>query len=457
MTDTRGVSHIVVVGAGPAGIAAACEAAESGHHVTVVEQTPWLGGQIWRGEETHATSFAARRWIERVKHSGAAICTQTSIVAAPSPHALLAETPQGSLELKWDKLILACGARELFVPFPGWTLPHVVGAGGLHTLVKNGWPIAGKHVVVAGSGPLLLAVAAGLKKHGAEIRLIAEQTPWLRLSHFGLAVAPHAGKGLQGMGIGLHLLGAPYRCGWWPVRADGHDQVDTVVLTNGVRQKAIPCDLLACAFGLTANLELPALLGCMIQDGCVRVDEWQQTTCSDIYCAGEPTGIGGVDGALVEGRIAGLSAGGWTEKARRLFAGRRSWHRFRGGLQQAFQLREELKSLAAPDTIVCRCEDVTRQQLASHASWRAAKLQTRCGMGPCQGRTCSAAAQFLFGWSGISGRPPVLPTRLATLMSTSVDTASTASARKEQHESASQTQGHNERSGQASVSHPGLH
>jgi D-hydroxyproline dehydrogenase subunit alpha len=457
MTDTSRALDLVVVGAGPAGIAAACEAAEGGHRVTLVEQTPWLGGQIWRGEQAHATSMAARYWLRRLQQSRVTVRTETAVVAASSPHTLLAETPKGSLQLGWDKLILAPGAREQFVPFPGWTLPHVIGAGGLQTLVKNGWPIAGKRVVVAGSGPLLLAVAAKLKICGARVCFVAEQTPWLCLTHFGWAVAPHPSKQLQGAGIGLHLLGVPYRCGWWPVRADGKDQVDHVTLTNGTRQKTIPCDMLACAFGLIPNLEVPALLGCTLQDGYVQVDEHQQTTCNDIYCAGEPTGIGGVGCALVEGRIAGLSAIGHAEKAQRLFGRRRSWHRFRDGLQKAFPLRDELKSLAAPDTIVCRCEDVTRQRMEAHASWRAAKLHTRCGMGPCQGRTCAAAAQFLFGWSAVPGRPPVFPVRLATLMNTTTETPDALSARKEYDGSSTQTQSHSERSSQASVSHPGLH
>ncbi len=457
MTDTPRKLEIVVVGAGPAGIAAACEAAAGGHHVTLIEQTPWLGGQIWRGEQAHPTSRAARYWLQRLQRSHVTVLTETAVVAASSPHTLLAETPKGHLQLRWDRLVLAPGAREQFVPFPGWTLPHVVGAGGLQTLVKNGWPLAGKRVVVAGSGPLLLAVAAKLRTCGAKVCLVAEQTPWLRLPHFGLAVVPHPSKQLQGAGIGLRLLGASYRCGWWPVRADGRDHVEHVTLTNGLRQKTIACDLLACAFGLIPNLEVPALLGCALQDDYVQVDEQQRTTCDDIYCAGEPTGIGGVDCALVEGRIAGLCATGQIEKARRLFGRRRSWHRFRDGLQKAFPLRDELKSLATPDTIVCRCEDVTRQRMEAHASWRAAKLLTRCGMGPCQGRTCGAAARFLFGWPAASGRPPAFPVRLATLMNTTAATPDALSVRKEHDGSPTQTQSHNERGSQASISHPGLH
>jgi NADPH-dependent 2,4-dienoyl-CoA reductase/sulfur reductase-like enzyme len=453
MTDRQQACDVVVVGGGPAGIAAACEAADRGSHVILLDQAPWLGGQVWRGEQLHAASATARRWFQRLHRSGATILTQASVVAAPSSDMILAETPRGPLRVQWRRLILATGARELFVPFPGWTLPHVVGPGGLQTLVKGGWPITGQRVVLAGSGPLLLAVARELKSYGARIRLIAEQAPWLRLAGFGGAIVGHAGKAVQGLGIGLHLLGVPYRCGWWPLRAEGPDRVRHVVLSNGVRQRMLECDLLACAFGLIPNVELPALLGCASDGGFVRVDEYQRTTQGDVYCAGEPTGIGGVDCALVEGRIAGLSAAGQVDKARRLFPRRRSWHRFRRRLQWAFAPREELKSVATPETIVCRCEDVTVGQIEAHGGWRSAKLQTRCGMGTCQGRTCGAAAQFLFGWTNSSVRPPILPVRVGTLADAAVET----SLRKEHHEPSPGTQSHRGGGRQASVSHTGLH
>jgi NADPH-dependent 2,4-dienoyl-CoA reductase/sulfur reductase-like enzyme len=457
MTDGQHTCDVVVVGGGPAGIAAACEAQDLGLRVTLLDQAPWLGGQVWRGGQSHPASATARRWLDRLERSGATVITQASVVAAPSSDMILAETPQRALRIQWRRLVLATGARELFIPFPGWTMPHVVGAGGLQTLVKGGWPIQGKRVVIAGSGPLLLAVAQELKKHGAYIRLIAEQTPWLHLSRFGRAVAGHGGKLLQGLGIGLRLLGVPYRCGWWPVRADGPDRVRRVTLSNGRRQRTLECDLLACAFGLIPNLELQYLLGCEIDDGFVRVDEYQQTTRSGVYCAGEPTGIGGVDCALVEGRIAGLSAAGQMDQARRLFPRRHSWHRFRLGLRQAFAVREELKSLATPETVVCRCEDVTLGQIRAYDDWRSAKLQTRCGMGACQGRTCGGATQFLFGWTNASVRPPILPVRVGTLMDAAVQTPDCSLLRKEHHEPSPETQSHRGGGSQASASHTSLH
>jgi NADPH-dependent 2,4-dienoyl-CoA reductase/sulfur reductase-like enzyme len=412
--------EIVIVGAGPAGLAAACAAAESGRRVAVVDDTPWLGGQIWRGQQARPSVPQAQKWIEKFRGSGATLLDRASVIAAPENGVLLAEHPDGPREIHWQELILATGARELFLPFPGWTLPGVMGPGGLQALVKNGWPVSGRRVVVAGSGPLLLAVADGLKKHGAKIVSIAEQAPWSQVASFGGRLLAHPGKLWQGAGIKLRLLGVPYRCGVWPVKAEGDEQVRRVTLSDGGRTWSEDCDLFACGFNLVPNVELPLALGCELLDGFVWVDAWQATSHKHVYCAGEPTGIGGADCALTEGQIAGYAASGQREKAETLFSRRASWHRFRTSLAEAFALRAELKSLATDDTLLCRCEDVTLDRVRRFSGWRDAKLQTRCGMGACQGRVCGAATKIILGWGMESVRPPVLPARVGSLMTVDI-------------------------------------
>jgi NADPH-dependent 2,4-dienoyl-CoA reductase/sulfur reductase-like enzyme len=335
--------------------------------------------------------------------------------AAPSSHVLLAETPDGILELNWKKLILATGARERFLPFPGWTLPGVMGPGGLYAMVKSGWPIAGKRVVVAGSGPLLLATADGLKQAGARVSLVAEQADWGQVLRFGMGLWRYPGKLLQGVGVKARLLGVPYRCGCWPVKVEGSVRVEGVTLTDGSRSWSEDCDYLACGFHLVPNVELPCLLECATANGFVRVNEFQLTSVPEVFCAGEPTGIGGADCALVEGQVAGLAAADAWDRARTFFGRRAAWRRFQASLHQAFALRPELRQLAAPDTFVCRCEDVRLADLKGCDSLRAARLHTRCGMGSCQGRACGPAVHFLFGWEDDSVRPPLFPVRLASL------------------------------------------
>jgi D-hydroxyproline dehydrogenase subunit alpha len=175
------------------------------------------------------------------------------------------------------------------------------------------------------------------------------------------------------------------------------------------------CDYLACGFHLVPNLELAELFGCEIGDGFVRVNEMQETSAAGVYCAGEPVGIGGVEAALIEGQIAGFAAAGNLAKARGLFSERAAARKFTGLLARTFALREELRSLTAPETLVCRCEDVTHARLAKYSDWRSAKLQTRCGMGACQGRVCGAAVEFIFGWRAESVRPPIFPARVESL------------------------------------------
>lgn len=399
---------VVVIGAGPAGLAAAYRAAQNGLRVTVVDDNPTAGGQIWRGEQAKPVSREAQAWFEKLRSVEIQLINGARVFQQPASGTLLAETPEGVSELRYDSLVLATGARERFLPFPGWTLPNVMGAGGLQALVKTGLPIDGKRVVVAGSGPLLLAVAAYLRTHGAEVLLIAEQASSLQLAKFAIA----SGKASQALGLKRQLRGVRYLSGAWVVAAHGNGKLETVTLSRGEK---IECDYLACGYHLVPNVELAELLGCVAENGSVRVDRFQQTSVANVYASGEATGIGGLELSLVEGEIAGLAIAGKHDEARKLFNVRDKQRRFAARLNRTFTLRDELKQLAGPDTIVCRCEDVTFARLTAHDSWRAAKLQTRCGMGPCQGRVCGGAVEFLFGWRAESVRPPVLPVRIESL------------------------------------------
>lgn len=404
---------VCVVGAGPAGLAAAYRAAKSGLKVVVVDDNPAAGGQIWRGEQAKPASPEARAWFEKLRSVEIHLINGARVFSQPAPRTLLAETARGVYELSYSNLILATGARERFLPFPGWTLPNVMGAGGLQALVKTGLPIEGKRVLVTGSGPLLLAVAAYLHAHGADVLHVAEQASSMRLARFGLGLFD---KSSQALSLRRQLKGVKYLTGCWPVEAHGTDKLESVTLSRRGKRWQVSCDYLACGFHLVPNVELAELLGCVVEDGKVRVNEFQQTSLSDVYCAGESTGIGGLELSIVEGEIAGLAAAGNTDEARKLFPVRTKQQKFAELLNRTFALREELKHLVQPDTIVCRCEDVTFERLRAHTSWRAAKLQTRCGMGPCQGRVCGGAVEFLLGWRAESVRPPALPVRVESLI-----------------------------------------
>ncbi len=407
---------VLIVGAGAAGMAAAVRAHEAGARVTIIDDNPGLGGQIWRGGERTRHNRQSARWFSRFRAAAVPIIRSTQVISANSNRrTLLLETPEEALEMSFRKLILATGSREVFLPFPGWTLPGIMGVGGLQALAKSGLPIAGKSVVVAGSGPLLLALAAYLRTHGARVKLIAEQAGKGAVARFAFRLLRHPEKIAQAVALQSSLLGIPYRQGCWVEAAEGNGRVERLRLRQGRKTWTEECDYAAVGYGLIPSSELAALLKCQLSGQAVVVDERQQTSVEGIFCAGECTGIGGVDLALIEGEIAGYAAAGQFDRARALFAKRDKARRFSRALHSAFSLRPELKQLPQADTIVCRCEDITFGKLEKIPSFRAAKLYTRCGMGPCQGRVCGPATAFLFGWSADSIRPPIFPARVGTL------------------------------------------
>jgi D-hydroxyproline dehydrogenase subunit alpha len=410
---------VFVVGGGPAGMAAAIRAAECGMNVGIVDDNAKLGGQIWRtGVSTDAHEKDAAKWHGLLHTANVTIVCGKRVFHQPERGILWAEGSDDLVELRYKNLILATGARERFLPFPGWTLPNVMGAGGLQAMVKSGLPIAGKRVVVAGTGPLLLAVAAYLRQHGAVIPMVCEQAPWSALLGFASSAVKWPAKIAQAFGLKREIRGVPFAANSWPVAAQGQEAIESVTISRQGRLGTVPCDYLACGFHLVPNIELPSLLGCQIGGGYVTVDEFQQSSVAGIFCAGEPTGIGGVELSLVEGEIAGLAAAGSKAQAQTLFQKRDKLRSFARALDRAFALRSELRSLASPQTLICRCEDVSYARLQEQTSWRSAKLHTRCGMGPCQGRICGPATEFLFKWNPDSVRPPIFPSRLANLGAT---------------------------------------
>lgn len=403
---------VAVFGGGPAGIAAAVTTARAGLATVLVDEGLAPGGQIWRGA-TICSGGAAGRWLRALAGTAVEVLSTTRVVAQPGPGRVMLETPGGPACLHYRRAIVSSGARELFLPFPGWTLPGVSGAGGLQALVKGGLPIIGKRVVVAGSGPLLVAVARTLRRAGAHIVTVAEQADTAHLRSFAAGLWRHPGKALQALSFARTAW--RLRSDSWVVRANGRHAVESVVLRQQGRDVTVACDHLACGFGLVPNTELPALLGCRIVQGCVEVDDWLRTSEADVFCAGEVIGIGGVDAALIEGRLAGHVAADQRHEAALLRPRRLAIRAFAELITRSFALRDELKTLADPQTLLCRCEDISVGAVAACHSWREARLVTRCGMGTCQGRVCGAAVRFLHGWNATTPRPPCAATSLAHL------------------------------------------
>lgn len=409
-------AEVVIVGAGPAGLAAACCLAEAGKDVLVVDEAARPGGQIWRHRGTGDVPAAGRAWLDRLASTQVRSMTETSVVDVGPDGALVAEGPDGCCEIRGQKVVLATGARELFLPFPGWTLPGVVGVGAGQALVKAGVDVRDVRVVIAGSGPLLLPVAALLRSRGARLELIAEQASLASVARFGMGLYRVPSKILEAVRYRWKTSKVPYSFGVWVVAARGDSQLKEVDLTNGRRTWTEPCDLLCCSSGLVPNTELARLLGCGVEGGRVLVDANQTTSVESIFCVGESTGIGGAEIAVLEGQIAAARIGDDEGRLRSFIGRRRKLERFSEDLERAFQPRQELADRMTPETVVCRCEDVAWGELDPRWSVRQAKLYTRLGMGPCQGRVCGAAVRYLCGWETDTVRPPVEPCRLSSLI-----------------------------------------
>ncbi len=413
---------VAVVGAGPAGVAAACRAAESAATTVVLDEAPLPGGQIYRHLAGAEVPAAARPWLERLAVSGAVVRCGASVfdaVAGGGGWKLSAETAAGLCVVRARRVVLATGARELFLPFPGWTLPGVMGAGGAQAMAKTGAGLGGRTAVVAGSGALLLPVAATLAKKGVDVALVAEQAGMAALARFTASLSAFPGKLLEAARYRSAFFDTPYRIGTWVAEARGNGRLESVVLTDGAALFEVPCDLAAVGYGLVPNTELARVCGCVTRAGAVAVDDRQQTSVPGVYGAGEPCGVAGVDVAIAEGQIAGLAAADQLDDAAdriALASARDRGRRLGAAMHRAFRPRRELAAAVRPDTVVCRCEDARFSSLAACASAREAKLTARAGMGPCQGRVCGPALAFLFGWDSDTVRPPVKPARMGSLV-----------------------------------------
>lgn len=408
---------LVIIGAGPAGLAAARAAASSGMRIALVDDNPRAGGQVWRQGPDTGMPLAMRETLtDLLRSPNITHYAGARVSLFSGEHEMVVSTACASgVVLSFGQLILATGARERLLPFLGWTLPGVTGAGALQALIKGGMPVQGERVVLAGSGPLLIAALATARAAGARVVAVLEQTPWRSLLRFGVSLGATPAKALQAIQLTQGFATARYWPGSVVREALGSERVEAVVVRRGARETTLACDRLACGYGLVPNVSLAQALGCGLSDGAIEVDDAQRTSMPGIWAAGECTGIGGMELARAEGEIAGLAASG-RPIGLPLLRTRAKWKRFAQRVATAFELGDLALTHPAAETIFCRCEDVTYGEVAAHGNWRDAKLHTRCGMGPCQGRICGAAAQTYFGWNAATPRPPFAPTPIGALM-----------------------------------------
>jgi NADPH-dependent 2,4-dienoyl-CoA reductase/sulfur reductase-like enzyme len=415
---------VAIVGAGPAGLAAALAARSPGVSVLVLDEYAQPGGQYHRqsalaGNGQSSQGREGQMMAEDARRAGVQFWPGTTVWAAyrdgALPVSLSVDKDGVPADIRAQRLVIATGAHDRVMPFPGWTLPGVITAGAAQALVKAHAVLPGQRVVVAGSGPFLLVVAAGLVRAGAKVDLIEAATPgWSTLAAF--LRFPERWPELASLLATLLSHGVSIRRGCAITRAEGSDAVVAAISqcldASGApiagTERRHPAECLAVANGFRAQAELAQLLGCATRydeaagGRVVVVDQRTgRTSVENVYAAGEVTGVAGREVAAAEGAIAGVSAAAslgqpaqaestGLERAR---ARRRRAQSFADLVARTFAPAPGLTALALPETVVCRCEGVRRADIdaaidAGAHTTSAVKRWTRCGMGRCQGRIC---------------------------------------------------------------------
>lgn len=449
---------LAVIGAGPAGMAAAAAAAGLGLSTILLDEQPSPGGQIYRGiaETAAATRAALGSDYQRGQAlvDGLASSTADYVASATvfdiSPESRIAFLVDGQARtVSARRIIVATGGQERPFPIEGWTLPGVMTAGAAQILLKQADLVPSGRIVLAGTGPLLWLLAAQILHAGGKIDVILETTPkrnWrAALRHLPrFLTSVYAAKGLA-------LLAQVRRkirviSGVNHLRAVGGLALEGVAYrTGGAAETVIPADTLLLHQGVVPSLHLPDALGCRIAWNAEQrafqpeVDAWGATSVDHIAVTGDGSGIGGARSAARRGRVAALDAAFRLERIDR--AGRdRAALRDLNAIQRDLKARRFLDVLYDPpaqfrvptgDTIVCRCEEVPARRIEAVIAQgvlgpNQLKFFMRCGMGPCQGRLCGLTVTEMFAAGrGVSPaeighyrlRTPIKPVTVAEMAS----------------------------------------
>jgi NADPH-dependent 2,4-dienoyl-CoA reductase/sulfur reductase-like enzyme len=414
----RGHYDVVVIGAGPAGLAATATAAGAGLSTLLLDENAGPGGQVWRAIDSTpvktrallgADYWSGAETVQAAQTSGAEIIHRATVWSLDRNLEIGVSIGGGSAFIGADRVIIATGAQERPFPIPGWTLPGVMTAGAAQTMLKSSGLVPDGRTVIAGQGPLLWLLAAQILRLGGRIDRVLDTTArsnyLAALPHaFAFMTSPYFPKGLALMREVRAKV--PVISGVTELAAAGNGKLASVSYVAGGQRETVPADLLLLHQGVVPNVNLAMAAG--IDH---RWDELQlcwspvldadgNTSVAGIAIAGDGAGIGGAQAAVYRGHIAARAAiaklapttavklepmAGLRQKLARAERGRA----FLDVLSQpAKQFR-----IPADDTIVCRCEEVTAQEILDSVKIGATgpnqlKAYRRTGMGPCQGRLC---------------------------------------------------------------------
>jgi len=453
---------VAVLGMGPAGLGAAIEASRSDLRVLGIDEAPEAGGQIYRASPPgfrlrNGTGSPESRAGDRLRRELEASAVETafrhriwSVQDTSGRFQVETVAPSGLRTYHAYRLVIATGANERVGPVPGWTMPGVIGLAGASRLLKADHILPGYNVVLAGNGPLLLAVAVSIIKGGGRVSAIVDQSSraeWLRALP-GLMSSPDvARRGLK-WSFDVRRAGVPLFYGYGVRRVLGERSVEGVEITQvdhrgapvlGGKVLTLQTDCVALGNGLVPATEITRLLRLKHVSRPLRggwlpeCDAAGRTSDRRIFAVGDCAGIFGGRAAEHAGRLTGLELTSAVHRddtlrrktdRRKLQSSLRATRRTGDAVARLMRPRDGALDFVTPETIVCRCEDVIRSEIEEASSDGAfdvnqLKAWTRCGMGPCQGRMCSETVSALFAarseppagssLAGWTSRPPIRP------------------------------------------------
>lgn len=414
---------LAVVGAGPAGLAAATRAADLGLDVAVFDENGAPGGQIYRGIEAVMAdrpgdlSFLGKAYragdaiVRGFRASGADYSPSTSVWLVQKDRQIGIVRDGKASMVKTRRILIATGARERPMPIPGWTLPGVMMAGGVQGLLKSSGMVPDGPVVLAGNGPLLYQLASQLVAAGARIAAVLDTGTNYRAALPKLPAAVlDAGTLLKGLGMihSVRRAGVAIRRRVSGLRAIGNDRLEAVEFTAAGGVERIEASLLCLHQGVITNTQITQAIplrhewSAGTRDWRPVVDRWGDTEIDGVAVAGDCAGIGGADAAFEAGNLAALAAAHALEKISTAERDQQAAGHFTA-LRGHLRVRPFLDALYPPspafavptdDVLVCRCEEVSagvvrRAVRQGCTGPNQVKSSTRAGMGPCQGRMCA--------------------------------------------------------------------
>jgi thioredoxin reductase/bacterioferritin-associated ferredoxin len=460
-------TQFAIVGGGPAALSAAIQAAKLGVSSIILDENPQLGGQIYRQP---ASAFKIQDENELGKHyrDGKRILAEVqeysdkievnndALVWGYFDERKLTVLHNGKSELlKAHQLLIATGAYDRPIPFPGWTLPGVFTAGGVQVMIKSQRLLPGSRFLLAGSGPLQLALADQLLDAGAKILAVVDATSTMRMMRYLPSLLRRPGLVYEGFSYltKLRRRGIPYLRSHVIIRASGNEHVEQAVIAsldeNGKplpgSERTFDVDAICLGYGLVPNIDLTKLCGCAheynhAQGGWRPTHNEHMETCvPGVFVAGDGCGIAGVHAAIQQGKLAGIYAASnlglldipaADKMAKPIRSKLSTLMKFATALGELYSLGNMIYSLSNDDTVICRCEEITFREIreAIHAGAVHVddiKRRTRSGMGYCQGRICGPS---LLGIAGnelnvhteaaghLKGRLPIKPVPLTALL-----------------------------------------